>query len=84
MQMKNLLPAMLIAIDDQTIPITGNAFLFGNDFGDKQHVPGHFFIIRSQIIDRGNNFIRDNENVRGRSRIDVTERCHLRGQMGSR
>lgn len=73
MNVINLLPAMTVSIHDQAVAVFGNAFLPGKFCRDGDHTAQRLFVLRRDIINRWDQGIRDDQNVRGRLRRNIAK-----------
>ena len=71
--MENHLPSMLPRVDDQAVASLINALLLDNLASEAKQVTHQRLILGGQIVDRGNVFIGDNQDVGGRHRVDIAE-----------
>ena len=72
-QVKNLLSCVTVAVYQQPVPVFGNPFLFGDDFGNGEHMTDQGFVFWPDIVDRWYFFVGNDENMNGRLGIDVPE-----------
>ncbi len=71
--MKHHLTAIRVAVDDQAVTPLGDSLVGGELLRDQNHVPHQRRIFFIEVVDRRNELIGDNKNVRRRNRIDIPE-----------
>lgn len=72
-QVKDFLPAIMIAVDNEPIAALCYSLLLG-DFPRRQEQPSrHALIFFNEVVDGGNLFVGDDENVYGGYRVDIAE-----------
>jgi hypothetical protein len=74
MKMVNTLPAMRTGIDDQTVPAFRNPFLFCKLLCYHHHMPNQGLISQSQVINRVNMPVGNDEYMRGCNGVNIPER----------
>ncbi|MNF07292.1 hypothetical protein D3C80_2074400 [compost metagenome] len=63
MNMIDLLAAMAIAIDNQTVAVFGDAFLLGNPGGRGDHAAQSGLVLNSNVVDGGDQHIGYDQNM---------------------
>src|SRR5690554_4128897 len=75
-QVKDFLPRISTAVDQQTIATLCNSQVAGNLLCDHEHVTEHRFVFFGHIIHCGDFFVRHDQDVNGRDGVDVFECRH--------
>ena len=75
-QVGNLLPAVPTRVDQQAITTFRDALLAGNFGSNAKESPQSRLIFRRYIVDRGDFLVGDNQDVKGRLRVDIFEGRH--------
>lgn len=73
MNMIDLLTSMAVAVDDQTIAVFGDAFLFGDLRRGGDHAAQRGFVLHGHIVDGWDQHVGNDQHMGGCLRGDVTE-----------
>ncbi len=76
MQVEHHLPAMLVAVHDESKAVFGNAFTLRDVACHHEHVAEQAFVIVGDVVDGGNGLVRYDEHVHRRLRTDVAKCDH--------
>ena len=76
-QVKDCLPAMRTGVCDQAVPTCGNPFLLGKFACHAEDVSYHLLVLRLHHPHRIDVPVRDDQDMRGRHRVDIAESSDL-------
>lgn len=73
MDMKHALPRLVVGVHHQPVTMLGEALLCGELFGGEKQLADQHGIIALQIIDRGDMFARNDQDVGRRLGVEITK-----------
>ncbi len=76
MQVKDFLPCIAFAIDDETVATLGNALLRSNLLRHDEHVPKCLLLIGRDIVHSGDFDVRDDEDMHRGKRVNIFKGGH--------